>query len=249
MVIMEVTFQRLIHLHVRGDNFPLGMATHLTVGPHGVVLTVQISSLLGSAVLSVPNTTGTRLTIGEDAIALATVREALTLRTEVTVLPTGGTDSLKTEGASSTLNDYVRPWSENTKLLLLTRWAVWFESLMKVASRSILTCLNLWSHEHIKILSASTTSLVDLQGGGFSNPGHTPDISQYCHPSMLEDPWSQLDSKVKTCPSETGRPSSSKEADTTTMKESSLTLSDIDDGRFDSQETDITELSSSEGSS
>nr|CAD7445820.1 unnamed protein product [Timema bartmani]CAD7463421.1 unnamed protein product [Timema tahoe] len=87
------------------------------------------------------------------------------------------------------------------------------------------------------------------RGGGFSNPGHTQDISQYCHPSMLEDPWSQLDSKVKTCPSETGRPSSSKEADTTTMKDSSFVLSDNDDGRFDSQETDITELSSSEGSS
>nr|CAD7576838.1 unnamed protein product [Timema californicum] len=213
------------------------MATHLTVGPRGVVLTVQISSLLGSAVLSVPNTTGTRLTIGEDAIALATVREALTLRTEVTVLPTGGTGSLKTEG------------SEGTKLLLLTRWVVWFESPVKVASTSIPTCLNLWSHEHTKILSVSTTSLVDLQGGGFSNPGHTPDISQYCHPSMLEDPWSQLESKVKTCPSGTGRPSSSKEADTTTTKESSLVLSDTDDGRFDSQETDITELSSSEGSS
>ncbi|XP_063233460.1 uncharacterized protein LOC134537105 [Bacillus rossius redtenbacheri] len=33
------------------------------------------------------------------------------------------------------------------------------------------------------------------KGGRDCNPGHAADISQYFHPSMLEDPWAELESR------------------------------------------------------
>lgn len=86
----------------------------------------------------------------------------------------------------------------------------------------------------------------------FVNPGHSDNINLYYHPSMLEDPWADLEQKLQTRMADQncslGRKDAvEKSVSNLSSVDSFLSLSDSDEGA-DSQETDST-ISVSDGSS
>ncbi|KAJ9590863.1 hypothetical protein L9F63_016107 [Diploptera punctata] len=102
--------------------------------------------------------------------------------------------------------------------------------------------------------NSSNSSFGSSGNNSFVNPGHSDDINLYYHPSMLQDPWAELEQKLQTRMAEQNYSLGCKPKDTIDKSvsnlssvDSILSLTDSDEGA-DSQEIDSTVLVS-DGSS